>query len=205
MDRVAEDFWREIMDWNYHLSRKGYAVLSGLKACPFARSNGQIYRCRYVAWAFGMLRDPTDTVHHRDRDKLNDHPSNLEVLTRSEHSYLHTTILMSEEHKKKIAASLKGHFVSEATKRRLSESHKGIRLSEEAKEKVSLAMKGRIITWGDKLSVALKGRRPSEKCEAARLDAIRGKPLSEEHKARLSEKSRIAMKRIWAERKASRG
>lgn len=210
LDRCEELWVQDILERPYSLSKKGYAVLY-VPGHPWASKVGQIFRSRYIMNVLGRLVDRRLVVHHRDRDKLNDHPDNLEVLTPSGHSIIHTSPIPDAQ-REKIKAGLRRYYernrreigsaMPKSRIEKLSESHKGILLSEEAKAKVSAAMKQRPITWGDKLSAALKGRKPSEKCEAARLNAIRGKPLSEEHKARLSEKSRIAMKRIWAERKA---
>lgn len=45
---------------------------------------------RLVAeFKLGRLLTSADVVHHIDGDKLNNHPDNLEVLTRSEHMKIH--------------------------------------------------------------------------------------------------------------------
>lgn len=40
----------------------------------------------------GRLLEPNEVVHHRDEDKKNDSPSNLEVKSRSEHSKDHAVL-----------------------------------------------------------------------------------------------------------------
>lgn len=186
MERISEDFWVEIADWPYHLSRKGYAVIF-VPECPLAHKNGQMYRCRYVAWAFGKLHDPTDTVHHRDRDKLNDHPDNLEVMSREAHGRLHGQAMPAEV-RAKIAEKRKGWVWSDEMKAHFSEVHKGQRLSEEAKRKLSEANTGRTITWGDRISVTLKARgiKPPTYSRA-------GRSLPEETKAKLS----VSVRESW--------
>lgn len=39
----------------------------------------------------GRKLEPVEDVHHIDRNKRNNHPSNLVVLTRSEHAQLHAS------------------------------------------------------------------------------------------------------------------
>ena len=51
---------------------------------------------------------------------------------------------LSEETKQKISESHKGKKLSEETKQKMSESHKGIKLSEEHKKKLSEANKGKL-------------------------------------------------------------
>ena len=58
----------------------------------FGTNNGYLaYRGipihRWVAWQFlGRPFEPDEIVHHRDGNKLNAHPDNLEVISRYEHN-----------------------------------------------------------------------------------------------------------------------
>lgn len=56
---------------------------------PAASANGYVAVHRKVAYDAGLLVDPSNHVHHRDGDKLNNELSNLEVLTASEHRRRH--------------------------------------------------------------------------------------------------------------------
>jgi len=200
----VEEIWvQEILERRYTLSRKGYAILY-VPGHPWAKKSGQMYRSRYIMNVLGRLTDRTMVVHHKDRDKLNDHPDNLEILTSYAHDVIHHAPL-SEQTKQKISEARKGWIWSEEMRAKLSEAHKGIPRTEEEKRKLSEAMKKREITWGDKISKALKGRRPSDACLAARVEASRGKPLSEEHRRKVSEslKSyRASLPNVNAERDA---
>jgi group I intron endonuclease len=63
----------------------------------------------------------------------------------------------TEEQKRKISASLMGHFVSEETKKKQSVSHKGIKRTEDIKLKISKALIGNThasgqVPWNKKFS-----------------------------------------------------
>ena len=65
------------------------------------------------------------------------------------------------EERARASARFSGVPLSAEHCKKLSISHKGIFPSKETRAKRSASLKGRKITWGDKLSVALKGRVPS--------------------------------------------
>jgi hypothetical protein len=71
--------------------RRGYwAVLR--PDHPLAWSSGYVLEHRMVAWdSFGPF-DPTCHVHHLNRDKLDNRPENLRVLTSSAHGREHHVI-----------------------------------------------------------------------------------------------------------------
>lgn len=57
---------------------------------PKANSNGLYPLHRVLAEnKIGRLLGPGEDVHHRDEDKSNNDPSNLEVLTKPDHARLH--------------------------------------------------------------------------------------------------------------------
>src|SRR5262249_55942464 len=57
--------------------------------CPYSNWQGDVKWCRYVLWKVGIPIPSGCVVHHKDGNKRNDDPSNLQVLTRSEHAQLH--------------------------------------------------------------------------------------------------------------------
>ena len=60
---------------------------------PNAPSDGLMYRYRLVAEEMlGRYLEPNETVHHKDLDPTNDDPSNLQVMTKSEHQKLHAQL-----------------------------------------------------------------------------------------------------------------
>lgn len=192
MDLVEELWVQEILARPFSLSRKGYAVLY-VPDHPWAgEKTGQMYRSRYIMNVLGRLADRMMVVHHRDRDKLNDHPDNLEALPKSAHDAIHHGPL-PEAQKEKIRQSLLGKKHTEQRRKNISEAHKGIPLSDEAKQKVSVAMRGRKITWADKISATHKAKGTLPPFELA-WAACRGKPLTAEHKAQ----ARAATVRRWA-------
>jgi|JI10StandDraft_1071094.scaffolds.fasta_scaffold375182_3 hypothetical protein len=55
-----------------------------------ANAKGYVYRYWVVAEEkIGRELRPNEVVHHIDRDRGNDNPDNLEVMTRGEHTLLH--------------------------------------------------------------------------------------------------------------------
>lgn len=134
----------EILSLPYTINKRGYA---------FVRFLGLLFR-RYhlVVIASGGTIKPGQIVHHRDENKLNDQPGNLEVLWPGAHISLHklgntyfknrkhreeTKRLMavaalgnqrflgkehSAETKLKISEKLQGHGFSEATIDKMRES-----------------------------------------------------------------------------------
>jgi len=71
----------------------------------------------------------------------------------------------TEEHKRKIGEALRGHVVSEETRKKMSEAHKGVKLSEEHKRKIGKARKGHIVSeeTRNRISVSSKGNAPWNK------------------------------------------
>jgi hypothetical protein len=68
----------------------GYVYCRTDPSHPRANSNGLYPLHRVLAEnRLGRLLEPEEVVHHRDEDKTNNDPSNLEVLTRSAHSAHH--------------------------------------------------------------------------------------------------------------------
>lgn len=56
---------------------------------PMATSRGYVYRYRLIASAaLGRALRPNEIVHHIDGDESNDDPSNLIVMTQSDHARL---------------------------------------------------------------------------------------------------------------------
>ena len=54
-----------------------------------ANAQGHVYLHRLVAWeAFGPF-DPSMHVHHKDHDRTNNDPTNLEIVTAEEHGRRH--------------------------------------------------------------------------------------------------------------------
>jgi group I intron endonuclease len=64
---------------------------------------------------------------------------------------------------------------------------RGTHLSEDTKKKLSELGKNRIVTWGDKISESLRGRKLSKKSREKIAKAFRGKKLSDEHKKAITE------------------
>jgi hypothetical protein len=57
----------------------------------------------------GRLLEPDETVHHRDGNKTNNHPDNLELLTRQQHALVHR-----DEHREAMLVPLTEQQVREA-------------------------------------------------------------------------------------------
>jgi hypothetical protein len=71
------------------ISSHGYVVIAASPGHPLSHPHRGIYEHRKVMYDLGLLVDLSDVVHHIDRDKLNNDPSNLMVMTQAEHVRLH--------------------------------------------------------------------------------------------------------------------
>jgi hypothetical protein len=104
---------------------------------------------------YGRKLRVDEVVHHIDRDRLNNVPDNLVIMTKNEHRRLHTLgtklnnetkrkmsqshigLFRTAEHCKNISKSKMGHGVSAETRKKISNKLKGIRHSEEYKKRHS--------------------------------------------------------------------
>lgn len=65
---------------------------------PGCNAWGYVPQHRLVAeHSIGRLLLPGEIVHHKDRDPLNNHPENLQVMTQSDHRKLHARELAEEQ------------------------------------------------------------------------------------------------------------
>ena len=73
-----------------YINKHGYKLFKKPEH-PNAGKDGYILEHRYVmSEHLGRPLEDWEVVHHKDGNKLNNEISNLEVLTKEEHSYLHS-------------------------------------------------------------------------------------------------------------------
>lgn len=65
---------------------------------PLAHADGYVAEHRLVAWEHGILTDPSHQVHHLNHDTLDNRPENLSSLTPTEHSQLHSSEVITNQH-----------------------------------------------------------------------------------------------------------
>lgn len=80
------DFLLEIFDGNSSRENKTYIDENGYRR--FSDSDKLVSRWM-VEKKLSRRLDPDEEVHHRDRNKLNNRPGNLEALTPEEHNREH--------------------------------------------------------------------------------------------------------------------
>ncbi len=73
------------MSLPYYVDAYGYAAID---AAPFGVRH-PVKRSTLVLWSLGKKPCKGQVGHHKDGNKLNDNPSNLEVISHSEHSHQH--------------------------------------------------------------------------------------------------------------------
>jgi hypothetical protein len=99
-------------------------------------------------------------AHHENEVRDDNRLENLEWVLIEDHiREHHTGQVRSEETRRKISESLKGHLVGEETRKKIGKVHKGRVHSKEARRKMSESGKGRVITEEHrrKISESLKG------------------------------------------------
>lgn len=83
-----------------HIGTRGYAYILQ-PGHPRAMKSGYVKRADLVAeQMLGRPLEPLEVVHHRNHDKLDDRPENLQVLTHADHSRLHGKENVHHLHKK---------------------------------------------------------------------------------------------------------
>jgi hypothetical protein len=137
-------------------------------------------------------------IHHKDEDTLNDHISNLKLVTPAEHNKIHSTgRVVSVETRNKLSKINKGKIISDWQKQQISEYMKNRKISFETRKKMSNTLKEKYKTklnpfYGkhhseeskQKISVANKGN----KYCLGRISPFKGKHHSEETKIKMSKK-----------------
>ena len=105
---------------------------------------------------------------------------------------------ISESHKGK-SSGYKGHKHTDEVKRKMSEAHKGHKLSEETKRRISEARKGKSFSEEHKrkMSESHKGITHSEEAKRKISEARKGITHSEEAKRKISEARRL----YWQKKK----
>lgn len=110
---------QEAFQLPFHTTAKGHAVVYA-PWCPLAwPKSGQLRRSHYVLWTMGVEIPSGHLVHHEDGVKLNDHPSNLRIISHGEHSR-HHALTRSPDTLRRMSEAQLGHAVSEKTRRKIS-------------------------------------------------------------------------------------
>lgn len=160
-------------------------------------------------------------IHHKDNDTLNDHITNLQLVTPAEHNKIHSIgRKLSEEAKKKISEFNKGKTISDWQKKIISEYMKNRPVTTEIKNKISASLKGRFS--GDKNPFYGMSHNEETKRKIAKanrgntyclgkpgpmkgkhhsnetINKMKNKFFSDEYKLKISE----ACKKAWIKRKA---
>ena len=82
---------RKCMAKGYMIDRDGY-ILIYAKDHPKCNARGFVREHRMeVEKHLGRHLEIEEVVHHKDRDKANNHIDNLEIMTKSDHHRLHST------------------------------------------------------------------------------------------------------------------
>ena len=184
-----------------------YIEYDGIK---FWKLKDGYYECkgmrlhRYIWEKYNGCKIPEGyIIHHKNENKKDNDLSNLELMTKSNHTRLHSTgkhhnlgTTLSEEHKQKLSDNNSrywaGKTFSEEHKEKIGEAKKGISLwpegrvfTEEHKSNIALSKMGNTNMLGKhhteetklQMSITRKGRVASDETKAKISVALKGKKL----------------------------
>lgn len=101
---------------------------------PLANKSGKVYEHRYIAWLNNGRYLPDGChVHHKDGDKTNNSPSNLQILTQLEHIREH----VGEAEKVECFCGFCGKRISVEKKRKIRAKHGKVYCNNECASKDS--------------------------------------------------------------------
>jgi ribonucleoside-diphosphate reductase alpha chain len=98
-------FGSSLMAFHKVLDNRGYLRIKATGQTNEALEHQMIAQCKYGCY------DPELHVHHIDGNTINNHPDNIELLTRSEHAQKHCENLLA--HQKRITEERKGKTLEE--------------------------------------------------------------------------------------------
>lgn len=115
------------------IGNHGYYVITSKK-----EGNYNKLLHRLIFEDFYKIKLPeTIIIHHDDENKLNNEIWNLIPVTKSEHAQIHKQDTIPQQVRDKILKTLKGHEVSEETRKRISLTKTGSNYSEQGCENMS--------------------------------------------------------------------
>ena len=127
-------------------------------------------------------------AHHIDGVRHHNHIGNLRWELPGEHLREHKSFI-SDETRKRMSESQKGRVVSEESRRKIGEAHKGKVVSEETRRKLSESLKGikRSEEHRRKIGEAQKGRVFSDETKKKISESKMGKVITEETRRKISD------------------
>ena len=70
------------------LNKRGYYEVYKPRH-PLAKKNGYVREHRMIAWDLGILIDPKKDIHHKNGNRSDNRPENLESVIHGEHTINH--------------------------------------------------------------------------------------------------------------------
>lgn len=141
---------------------------------------------------------PGYVIHHIDGDPLNDNINNLEKMTLSDHSKMHSTGEGNAMYGSKRVGELNPFFQkkhSEKSLKKMSESHKGTKATLETRIKMSNSRKGdKNPMYG--VPSPMTGKHHGEETKKKISDYNKNRVFSEETKKKMSESAKNKWKDI---------
>lgn len=88
--KLSERIGHKNANWNGGITKTKNGYIAFTKSPANGEHSGKALHVLIAEWKYGRKLMAGEHVHHKDRNKMNNHPDNLIILSEVEHAKLHT-------------------------------------------------------------------------------------------------------------------